>query len=109
MPRVDAQFKDRVYKLVAKIPSGRLMTYGQIAALCGNPLAAWEVGQIAHYGPEDLPWQRVVNKQGSLAKAYTWGGFEGHKKKLESEGITVSKEFTVDIEQLMWWPEGESN
>lgn len=109
MPRVDAQFKDRVYELVAKIPSGRLMTYGQIAALCGNPLAAWEVGQIAHYGPENLPWQRVVNKQGGLAKAYTWGGFEGHKKKLEEEGIAVSKEFIVDIEQLMWWPEGESN
>lgn len=104
MPRVDTAFKDRVYNLVAQIPRGRLMTYGQVAALCGNPLAAWEVGQIAHYGLEDLPWQRVVNKKGRLAKAYTWGGFEGHKKKLEEEGIVVSKEFTVDIEQLMWWP-----
>lgn len=104
MPRVDAGFKDRVYKLVSQIPEGRLMTYGQIATLCGNPLAAWEVGQIAHYGPEELPWQRVVNKHGGLAKAYTWGGLEGHKKKLEQEGISVSKEFTVDVEQLMWWP-----
>lgn len=107
MPRVDAGFKDRVYDLVAQIPKGRLMTYGQIAALCGNPLAAWEVGQIAHMGPKDLPWQRVVNKQGSLAKAYTWGGFEGHKKELEAEGINVSKDFIVDIEQLMWWPDGK--
>jgi methylated-DNA-protein-cysteine methyltransferase-like protein len=102
MPRVDADFRDRVYTLVAQIPKGRLMTYGQIAALCGNPLAAWEVGQIAHGGPTDLPWQRVVNKQGGLASAYTWGGFEGHKKKLEAEGIEVSKDFTVNLEQLMW-------
>ncbi len=109
MPRVDAGFKDRVYALVAQIPKGRLMTYGQIASICGNPLAAWEVGQIAHMGPKDLPWQRVVNKQGGLASAYTWGGFEGHKRKLEEEGIRVSKDFTVDIEQLMWWPETKSN
>jgi methylated-DNA-protein-cysteine methyltransferase-like protein len=108
MPRVDAGFKDRVYELVGKIPKGRLMTYGQVAALCGNAMAAWEVGQIAHFGPEDLPWQRVVNKQGGLAKAYTWGGLEGHKKQLEAEGITVNKDFTVNVEQLIWWPDEKS-
>ncbi|HET8671526.1 MAG TPA: MGMT family protein, partial [Candidatus Saccharimonadales bacterium] len=67
MPRVDADFKRQVYDLVAQIPEGRVMTYGQIAALCGAAWAAWEVGQIAHQGPDDLPWHRVVNKQGGLA------------------------------------------
>lgn len=109
MPRVDAGFKDRVYALVAKIPKGRLMTYGQIAALCGNPMAAWEVGQIAHMGPKELPWQRVLNKQGGLAFAYTWGGFEGHKKALEAEGVKVSDDFKADIDQLLWWPESEKS
>ncbi len=68
MPRVDEEFKNRVFAIVAQIPKGKVMTYGQIAALCGAAWAAWEVGQIANHGPSDLPWQRVVNKQGGLAR-----------------------------------------
>ena len=103
MPRVDDQFKTRVYELVAQIPKGRLMSYGQLAALAGAAWAAWEVGQIAHTGPSDLPWQRVVNKQGGLARGYP-GGFEGHKKALEAEGVSVDQDFKVDIERLLWQP-----
>lgn len=101
MPRVDAAFKERVYALVAQIPKGRLMTYGQIAALAGAAWAAWEVGQIAHTGPVDLPWQRVVNKQGGLASGYP-GGKEGHKVALMDEGVAVSDDFFVDVEGLLW-------
>jgi methylated-DNA-protein-cysteine methyltransferase-like protein len=104
MKRVDEDFKNRVYDLVAKIPEGRLMTYGQIAALCGAAWAAWEVGQIAHSGPPDLPWQRVVNKQGGLARGYT-GGIERQKRQLEDEGVIVSDELTVEVGTLLWWPE----
>jgi methylated-DNA-protein-cysteine methyltransferase related protein len=103
MARVDKEFKDRVYSLVAQIPKGRLMTYGQLAALAGAAWAAWEVGQIAHTGPTDLPWQRVVNKKGGLAVGYP-GGREGHKAVLEAEGINVSDEFTVDVSKLIWQP-----
>ena len=63
------QFSQDVYALVARIPKGRVMTYGQIAALCGSPRSARIVGQVAHWGPLDLPWQRVVNKRGGLALA----------------------------------------
>ena len=103
MQRVDSEFKERVYALVAQIPKGRVMTYGQIAALAGAAYAAWEVGQIAHTGPPDLPWQRVVNKSGGLAKGYP-GGFEGHKKELLAEGIDVDDEYKVDIKELLWQP-----
>ncbi|HSW37324.1 MAG TPA: MGMT family protein [Candidatus Saccharimonadales bacterium] len=103
MPRVDAEFKERVYRLVAQIPSGRLMTYGQLAALAGAAWAAWEVGQIAHTGPADLPWQRVVNKKGGLASGYP-GGRQGHKAELEAEGIAVGDDYTVDVQRLIWWP-----
>src|SRR5579863_8394775 len=103
MSRVDAQFKKKVFEIVAQIPKGRVMTYGQIAALAGAAWAAWEVGQIAHTGPSSLPWQRVVNKNGGLARGYP-GGFEGHKKELEAEGIEINSEYKVNINKLLWQP-----
>lgn len=104
MSRVDADFAGRVYELVAQIPKGRLMTYGQIAALCGAAWAAWEVGQIAHTGPSDLPWQRVVNKQGGLAAGWPGGGRATHAELLRAEGVEVSEEYQVDISRLLWNP-----
>jgi methylated-DNA-protein-cysteine methyltransferase-like protein len=105
MARVDADFKDRVYALVADIPKGRVMTYGQIAALCGAAWAAWEVGQIAHTGPVDLPWQRVVNKQGGLAAGWPGGGRAAHKALLEADGVEVADDYTVDVKHLLWNPD----
>lgn len=98
-------FRERVEIFVAQIPTGRVMTYGQLAALAGNARAARIVGGIAHFGDPTLPWQRVVNKQGGLALGYP-GGREGHKKVLELEGATVSDIFTVDVAELLWWPPG---
>ncbi len=79
------------------------MTYGQIAALCGNARAARIVGGVAHFGDPDLPWQRVVNKQGGLAAGYP-GGRAGHKQVLEAEGVNVSKDYLVNINELLWIP-----
>lgn len=104
MPRVDSDFKERVYALVAQIPKGQVVTYGQIAGLAGAAWAAWEVGQIAHTGPEDLPWQRVVNKKGGLASGYPGGGREKHRAILEAEGIVVNDTYEVDVESLLWHP-----
>ncbi len=101
--RVDAEFKDRVFEIVGSIPRGRVMSYGQVAAAAGAAWAAWEVGQIAHRGPTGLPWQRVVNKSGGLARGYP-GGFTGHKQALEAEGVAVDDDFKVDIERLIWHP-----
>ena len=96
-------FKERVYELVSQIPAGQVMTYGQIAALCGSPRAARIVGGIAHYGDINLPWQRVVHKDGKLAVGYP-GGVEGHKQVLETEGVKVSKDYSVDVSRLLWQP-----
>jgi methylated-DNA-protein-cysteine methyltransferase-like protein len=100
----ELSFRQRVEMVVALIPYGRLMTYGQLAALCGNARAARIVGGIAHFGDPSLPWQRVVNKQGGLALGYP-GGRHGHKSALEAEGITVSKEYYVNLKELLWWPD----
>lgn len=97
-------YKQCIYKLVAAIPAGRVMTYGQIAALCGHPRAARVVGQVAHFGPENLPWQRVVKRSGDLASGY-YGGKARHKRDLEQEGVKVSADYRVDIDKYLWWPE----
>lgn len=104
MPRVDEAFKNRVYDLVAQIPKGRVMTYGQVAAICGAAWAAWEVGQIAHTGPSGLPWQRVVNKQGGLAAGWPGGGRSAHAEKLRADGVIVSDDYTVNVRELIWDP-----
>jgi methylated-DNA-protein-cysteine methyltransferase related protein len=82
------------------------MTYGQIAALAGSARAARIVGGIAHFGPPDLPWQRVVNKTGGLAAGY-YGGREGQKRDLEAEGVQVFGEagsYYVNVSELLWLP-----
>jgi alkylated DNA nucleotide flippase Atl1 len=80
------------------------MTYGQLAALCGNARAARIVGGIAHFGDPSLPWQRVVNKSGGLASGYP-GGRSGHKQVLEAEGIHASDNYKVDVASLLWSPD----
>lgn len=97
-------FAELVYRLVSAIPSGRIMTYGDIARLCGQPRAARVVGGIAHYGPDTLPWHRVVNRFGGLASGY-WGGREAHKAMLEAEGVSITGQYTVArFEGVRWLP-----
>jgi methylated-DNA-protein-cysteine methyltransferase related protein len=100
---VSDDFKQRVYAIVAAIPRGRVMSYGQIAALCGSPRAARIVGGVAHWGDPDLPWQRVVMKDGSLAPGYP-GGTAGHAEALRAEGIEVSDDYKVNMAEHLWRP-----
>lgn len=100
---IQPNFRQKVEAYVAQIPHGRVMTYGQLAALAGSAFAARVVGGIAHFGDPDLPWQRVVNKQGGLASGYP-GGKAGHKSALEEEGYVVSDDYIVNVAELLWWP-----
>jgi methylated-DNA-protein-cysteine methyltransferase-like protein len=98
-----SNFAEAIYGYVAQIPVGRVMTYGQLAALAGSPRAARQVGGVAHFGPENLPWHRVVNKRGGMALGY-YGGREGQAKALEAEGVAIDDNFECDIDALIWWP-----
>src|SRR5476651_2559491 len=100
MNKVEAGFRQRVEALVAQIPKGKVMTYGQLAALTGNARAARIVGGIAHFGDPALPWQRVVNKQGGLAAGYP-GGRSGHRQALEAEGLKVDDKDRVAVRELL--------
>lgn len=103
MPVGDSSFREAVYRLVKQIPTGRVMTYGDIAAYCGQPNAARIVGGLAHFGPNDLPWHRVVNRFGDCASGY-YGGKDGHRAMLEQEGFTVKNYRIVDFAGRRWQP-----
>jgi methylated-DNA-protein-cysteine methyltransferase-like protein len=94
-------FKREVYSLVSKIPPGRVMTYGQIAVLCGRPRAARVVGGIAHNGPDKLPWHRVVKSGGKLAEGFP-GGVLGHQQALEQEGLSIRGGVIANFEEVTW-------
>lgn len=101
------EFAQRVESLVAQIPNGRIMTYGQLAALSGSSRAGRIVGGIAHFGDPNLPWHRVVNKKGGLATGYP-GGRVAHQKHLETEGVEFQRrggEILLDVEKLIWRPD----
>ena len=97
------RLKSAVYEIVAQIPEGRVMTYGDIAALAGYANAARQVGGLAHFGPTDLPWHRVVNRLGDCASGY-YGGKEGHRQVLEAEGFEIEQYRIVDFEKRRWRP-----
>lgn len=103
MNEVEPNFKVRVCALVTQIPRGKVMTYGQIAALCGSPRAARIVGGIAHWGDQSMPWQRVVKADGSLAEGFP-GGVNGHRAELESEGVKFIGA-KVSMRAYQWSPD----
>lgn len=96
-------FRDDVYRIVAMIPCGRVMTYGDVATHAGHPYAARQVGGIAHFGPVDLPWHRVVNRFGDCASGY-YGGKEGHRHALEAEDIRIDSFRIVNFVKYRWRP-----
>jgi methylated-DNA-protein-cysteine methyltransferase-like protein len=90
-----ATFFERVYDVIACVPYGNTVSYGQIARVLGNPRAARQVGWACAACPEHLPWQRVVMADGAV----TGGAFADMRKLLlESEGVTFLPDGRVDTD-----------
>lgn len=102
---VDAAFAEQVYEAVARIPRGKVATYGQIAAQVGDTLAGREVvGHIMSCAPSgrNLPCHRVVNRTGALAPDYAFGGQEKQRALLEAEGVTFLADGRIDMTLHLW-------
>lgn len=100
-------FFTQVYQQVKRIPRGSVATYGMIAALCGNPRMARQVGWALHANPEPgiIPCHRVVNRLGSLCRGFAFGGLDAQKALLEAEGIEVDADGIVNLTDFLWQPE----
>lgn len=93
-----------VYKIVEQIPKGKVATYGQIAAILGNPRGARTVGWAMKAAPEylNLPCHRVVNKKGQMSPSYIFGTVDIQRAMLENEGITFNGDGCIDIKKYLW-------
>jgi methylated-DNA-protein-cysteine methyltransferase-like protein len=79
--------KAAVYRLVRRIPRGRVLTYGEIAARVGRPGGARAVGQAMRACPSELPWHRVVNARGGISARARQSGMVTQRIRLEQEGV----------------------
>ncbi len=81
----------RIYEAVKKIPKGKVATYGQIAAMAGEPKMARAVGNALHKNPDpdNIPCYRIVNSKGKLSGEFAFGGAGAQAKLLEADGIRV--------------------
>ena len=89
-----------VWKVVAEIPCGHVLTYGEVARLAGMPRAARRVSQALRRAPRNmgLPWHRVVNAQGRISFAEDSSGWQRQKDLLEVEGL-VFLHGKIDLER----------
>ncbi|MCL2758455.1 MAG: methylated-DNA--[protein]-cysteine S-methyltransferase [Alphaproteobacteria bacterium] len=94
-------FNEQVYEVVARIPKGRVATYGQIAQIIGRPRMARFVGYASNNKNSwHLPWHRVVFKGGGLCP----GWIKDQTKSLRAEGVKFTKDKEVDMKKYQWTP-----
>ena len=100
-----SDFTSNVIKIIKQIPEGKVITYGKIAILAGNPRSARQVSWVLHSSSKKykLPWHRVINSKGLIAMN-SIDGKNTQKEMLEKEGIEFLSEFKVNLKKFQWKP-----
>ena len=106
-PVNEQKYRERVYEIVREIPSGKVMTYGQIAEMLGEGYTPRTVGYVMHAADtENVPWQRVINSQGACSTGRITAPVNLQQKILEDEGIEFNEKGRCDLNAHRWFPEG---
>jgi methylated-DNA-protein-cysteine methyltransferase-like protein len=98
---------NRIFAVVRRIPSGRVLTYGDVAALAGMPEHARLVGYALHALPEHsaVPWHRVINHKGGISTGRAWPGGElVQRSLLEAEGLQFDANGRTSLKHYRWTP-----
>lgn len=99
-------FKKAVIKFISSIPKGKVVSYGQVAVVCGKPRGAREVGWILRNIDalkNRIPWWRVVNHQGVISIKGNWtADKELQARLLRKDGVEVNKDLKFDIEKYRY-------
>lgn len=100
------QFTTQIIKHIRAIPRGCVSTYGDIARMAGSPQAARQVARILHTcsKAEQLPWHRVVNREGRISLK-PFQGYEEQKVLLEDEGVIFDETGKIDLDTYLWLPQ----
>ena len=98
----------RVYAVVRRIPSGRVATYGQVAALAGLGRHARQVGYaLSALEPGSrVPWHRVINARGEVSRRAAPGAEISQRMLLEREGHRFDARGRVALAAVQWRPRG---
>ncbi len=93
-----------VIETINMIPSGKVATYGQVAALSGKPHAARGVSWILHSSSRrfKLPWHRVLNAKGKISFDRLSTNYLQQRKRLEREGVKFSFNDEIDLRKFQW-------
>ena len=103
-----ADYRERVYTLVRRIPRGRVMTYGQVAYILGEGYTPRTVGFVMHGAEErKTPWQRVINSQGCCSTGRIVLPADKQQRMLEREGVKFDVSGRCDLETYLWHPDEE--
>ena len=95
---------ERIYKIVRKIPEGKVTTYGHLAMMLGTKDAR-KVGWALHANrDEKTPCHRVVDRNGRLAPNFAWDGEKEQRRRLEAEEVKFTDDNHVDLKVGLWQP-----
>ena len=103
-----SNYRQRVYRLVRRIPKGRVMTYGQIAELLGDGYTARTVGFVMHGSDDKTPWHRVINAKGACSTLGIVLPHDKQQRMLEGEGVKFNKQGRCDLQTYLWIPKQQS-
>ena len=99
------KFSDIVLKIVKTVPRGKVVSYGQVALMAGEPRAARQVGWVLNQKSDgQTPWWRVINNSGRISIKHPEITALEQKELLEKESIKVGKNLEIDIEKYRWHP-----
>lgn len=95
---------EKIYEVVKRIPEGKVATYGQIAAMAGNPRWSQVVGYALHVNPEPgvIPCHRVVDRFGRPSRAFAFGGAQIQLDMLREEGVEAEADGKIDLDKYQW-------
>jgi methylated-DNA-protein-cysteine methyltransferase-like protein len=100
-------YPERVYEIVLTVPPGRVITYGAIARLLGDPRKAREVGWAMAATPDrqpPIPAHRVINARGEISGNDAFGGSAVRRALLRAEGVDFLSDGRVDLDRYLWLP-----
>jgi methylated-DNA-protein-cysteine methyltransferase related protein len=105
----DRLYRERVYRIVRRIPKGRVMTYGQIAYMLGEGYTPRTVGFVMHGSDDKTPWHRVINSQGRCSTGGVVLPSDKQQRMLENEGVTFDKSGRCDLQEVLWKPRARTS